>query len=291
MTNREQFLNEQAAGNRIAIPLLASGKFYGQKEYVYITQAAGLMETFYSPSFKIPRHSHEGAFFGLVLEGAYREIYDRRVRECRPSTLLFHPAGEVHSETHYDTNVRIFSIEPATYLFRQLNEYAKYTEAPLEVRGGTLLETAAKLYREFRRPDPLTGIVIEGLMLELLVNLSRRQESTPDKAVPDWLRKVKEMLHDQYLQTPSLTCLAAEAGRHPAQLARAFRRHFHCTVGDYLRSLRLEHAKNELRFTDLPIVEIALTVGYSDQSHFSTAFKRHAEMTPAEYRRNFKKRK
>jgi len=288
MTSRKQFLYEQAAGNHISIPLLAAGKFYGQRENAYKTHAAGVMETFYSPSFKIPRHSHEGAFFGLVLEGAYQEIYDRRVRECRPSTLLFHPAGEVHSETHYDTNVRIFSIEPAVCLLQQLNEYEKYTEAPLEARGGTLLETAVKLYREFRQPDALTGIAIEGLMLELLVDLSRRQ-SAPDKTAPDWLRKVKELLHDQYLQTPSLTCLAAEVGRHPAQLARAFRRHYHCTVGDYLRSLRLEHAKNELRFTDLPIVEIALATGYSDQSHFSTAFKRHAGTTPAECRRNFKK--
>ncbi len=72
-------------------PILAPGDFYGQKHRHFKIAGATFTEMVYSPAFKIPRHSHEGAFFGLVLEGAYTETYERRNRECKPATFLFHP--------------------------------------------------------------------------------------------------------------------------------------------------------------------------------------------------------
>jgi hypothetical protein len=101
------------AGELKMLPVLAPGRYYGNCHRRRVIPGVTLVENAYPPAFVIPRHSHASAFFGLVLEGGYREIYGSRCRECSSSALIFHPSGEVHSETHYDTVVRILSIEPS----------------------------------------------------------------------------------------------------------------------------------------------------------------------------------
>jgi AraC family transcriptional regulator len=72
---------------------------------------------------------------------------------------------------------------------------------------------------------------------------------------------------------------------HPVTLARAFRRSFGCTVGEYLRRLRIERATEQLAGGDTPLAEIALAAGFADQSHFSNVFRRRTGMSPSAFRR------
>jgi AraC family transcriptional regulator len=126
----------------------------------------------------IPRHAHAAALFGMVLEGGYRAYYDNRCRECSPSLLMFHPAGEVHSETHYDVVVRILSIGPREGLLAHIGEHARVLDGPQELRGGPVLRLAARLYEEFRSHDPLAPLAMEGLALELLACILRKWNKT-----------------------------------------------------------------------------------------------------------------
>jgi AraC family transcriptional regulator len=80
--------------------------------------------------------------------------------------------------------------------------------------------------------------------------------------------------------------MAAAAGVHPVHLAREFRRFERCTVGEYIRRLRIERACNELSNSNDSIAAIASGTGFYDQSHFGRIFKRVVGMTPIEYRAN-----
>ena len=86
-------------------------------------------------------------------------------------------------------------------------------------------------------------------------------------------------------RAPSLAELAAGVGVHPVTLARAFRRTFGCTIGEYLRRLRIERAAEQLATGTQPLAEIALAAGFADQSHFSNVFRRRVGMSPSAYRR------
>jgi AraC family transcriptional regulator len=94
-------------------------------------------------------------------------------------------------------------------------------------------------------------------------------------------------LHERLQENVGLGDIAEIVGVHPAHLARTFRRCYGCTVGDYVRSLRLERARQELRVSDRPLAEIALALGYADQSHFATSFKQQTGMTPGTFRNAF----
>jgi AraC family transcriptional regulator len=270
------------------LAVLPRGSYYGERQRSRSIPGAALIENAYPPAFVIPRHSHASAFFGLVIEGGYRETYGGRCRECSPSSLLFHPPGEIHSEEHYDVVVRILTIEPTEQLLAHVGEYARTLDGPHEFQAGPLLRLGARLYREFRREDPVAPLAMEGIVLEILADACRQAERRTTTVAPRWLRRARDVLQDRFRETVPLGEIALAVGVHPAHLARTFRRYYQCTIGDYVRNLRTEQARQELKASNRPLAEIALALGYADQSHFATSFKRQTGMTPGAFRNAFR---
>jgi AraC family transcriptional regulator len=79
--------------------------------------------------------------------------------------------------------------------------------------------------------------------------------------------------------------VALDAGVHPVSLARAFRHHYGCTVGEYIRRLRIRYACDRLLGSDDSLVEIAYAAGFSHQAHLSRTFKRTLGLSPSQFRR------
>jgi AraC family transcriptional regulator len=221
----------------------------------------------------------------MVLEGGYQEYYDTQSRVCTPDTLVFHPAGELHSERHYDVVVRIFSIEPTTQLLERVHEYSKVLDGPQVFEAKPLLRLAARLYSEFRATDPMARLIMEGLALELLAATCRHRQPAGDCYTPAWLLRARDLLHDRCAESLGLELIANEVGVHPAHLARTFRRHFHCTAGDFQQRIRIGRARQLLAGSDTNLAEVALALGYADQSHFTSAFKRYTGATPGAFRK------
>jgi AraC-like DNA-binding protein len=136
---------------------------------------------------------------------------------------------------------------------------------------------------EFEQPDVSSSIIIEGLTLELL-GLGMR-ERRRDPSIPHWLRRVRDYLTANCTASLSLTMLAAEAGVQPTYLASAFHRHYGCTVGTYIRRERVGLACRQLTNSDTRLAEIALHMGFADQSHFTRIFKSQTGLTPSAYRK------
>jgi transcriptional regulator GlxA family with amidase domain len=72
-----------------------------------------------------------------------------------------------------------------------------------------------------------------------------------------------------------------------AHLTRLFDRHFGVSPLQYYRRLRMEVAASRLINSTASVKEIAWELGYSNPFHFSRSFKRFAEMSPVEYRRQY----
>jgi transcriptional regulator GlxA family with amidase domain len=72
---------------------------------------------------------------------------------------------------------------------------------------------------------------------------------------------------------------------------RSFKRRFEQATGmpplEYVHTLRLEEAKQMLEAGDTPVGTIANEVGYEDAGFFSRLFRRHVNLTPAQYRKRF----
>jgi AraC family transcriptional regulator len=252
-------------------------------------QGLSLSEVTYAQNLRLPRHSHEQACFCFILRGSCTESYHGKTLDCRPLHLKFRPAGESHSNHYAGTRVRCFLVEVEAAWLERAREYAAPLESPALLGGESLVRLAMRLRSEARQPDRFTPLSVEGLMLEMLAETSRKTLQVKEGARPRWLSRAREILHEQFSERVTLTRLAADVGVHPAYLAVAFRRRHQCSVGEYLRRLRIEFACRALSGTDAPLAEVALDAGFSHQSHFSRTFKRYTELTPAQYRSAFRR--
>ncbi len=103
---------------------------------------------------------------------------------------------------------------------------------------------------------------------------------------PGALRRVREHV-DSHLETKfDLADLATVASLSRCYFARAFKQSTGATPHRYIMYRRLEKAQQMLAETDLPLAEIALATGFSDQSHFSRQFREHLRTSPSEFRRS-----
>lgn len=243
-----------------------------------------LTETFHAPGMRLPRHDHECANIVLTMKGSFRETIGKRPQECSSSSILVKPAGETHANYYGQAGAHCLIIEVKSSRLELLRDSSKLFDTPDHIRGGILSALAMKTYKEFRSMDSASQLIIVGLVLEMMGHAERRSINESSSPPPRWLCEARDFIHAHFSHRVSLFNVAASVGVHPAHLARMFRRYYQYTVGDYVRYLRLEFAKQELAACKRSLAEIGVAAGFYDQSHFSQSFKNDLGITPREFR-------
>lgn len=108
-------------------------------------------------------------------------------------------------------------------------------------------------------------------------------------STPEWykaIRKAVAHIDRHFSEKISLSQLAALSGMSKTTFRRSFRRIMEITVGDYVTTIRINHARKLLVSTSKTVFDIALESGFYDQSHFIRMFKRQRHQTPAQYRKS-----
>jgi AraC family transcriptional regulator len=198
---------------------------------------------------------------------------------------MYHPVGEVHSDQFHERGAREFNIEIAGDRLQKLCERSHFLECSVQMHRGKAGWVAARLYSEFRLMDDLSGLAIDGLTLELIAEIARHEVKPSPAKVPPWLCQVEDIIHDRFTERLTLGELARCAGVHPVHVAREFHRRVGCTIGQRIRQLRIEQACQMLAQGEPSLAEIALGVGFPDQSQFTRTFRNLVGVTPSEYRR------
>jgi AraC-like DNA-binding protein len=101
---------------------------------------------------------------------------------------------------------------------------------------------------------------------------------------PRVLQRVREYIDARLGENIELEALAETAGLSRCHFARAFKQSVGTAPHSYLMQRRLERAKQLIVETALPLAEIALECGFSDQSHFSRRFLQYVGATPRAFR-------
>ncbi|MDR7098976.1 AraC family transcriptional regulator [Lysobacter niabensis] len=138
--------------------------------------------------------------------------------------------------------------------------------------------------------DP-SALFVQGLAQSLAVHLVRRYGAVartrqrPRGGLPAFkLRRVTEMMEMQLDKDFQLARLSRVIGLSEFHFGRAFKQSTGYTPSQYFIRLRMARARQLLRETSRPIIEIGLEVGYSSASHFAQVFRRESGVTPSDYR-------
>jgi len=159
-----------------------------------------------------------------------------------------------------------------------------------DVGDGVIASRMHELQLELDNPGLMGRLYVESLCCEIAVRAMRMQAAAPTPTVarggltPKRLRMVKDYIETNLVNEITLSDLAAVAGVSYAHFCRAF----HTSVGmashQYIVRRRIDMAKDLLANSNLPIAEIAPSVGFGDQSHLTKHFRRIVGTTPRQFR-------
>jgi AraC-like DNA-binding protein len=138
-----------------------------------------------------------------------------------------------------------------------------------------------EIYRCLQRQAPDTGLQLSVLAWRLLLACA----AGLGVPYPPELRLAVSYINRNVHCRPTVKAIAAQTGLSPRHCTRLFQAHLGCSPGAFCIRQRLASARNRVLNTSLSLKEIADELGYADQFHFSTQFRRHYGLSPSALRR------
>ncbi|MCR5543397.1 MAG: AraC family transcriptional regulator [Eubacterium sp.] len=116
---------------------------------------------------------------------------------------------------------------------------------------------------------------------------TRMKELKKVDAVSIHIRRSIDYIYDNLQRPLTVNELAEREGLSAGYYSRLFMKEMGVNVNQFINNAKIRTAENMLRYSDYPILDIAISLGYSSQSAFSSVFKKITGMTPKSYRDKF----
>ncbi|WP_238900641.1 helix-turn-helix domain-containing protein [Clostridium sp. YIM B02500] len=163
---------------------------------------------------------------------------------------------------------------------------AMYTREIVE--NGILTRYLHPIYNKFYTLIPTLNTMddlqtIEIQMIDTYINLLINDVEVKDNFV---INRILKHLHLNIESQISLKKLSGELNLSEGYISDCFKKHMGMTIMKYAKKIRIDRAKVLLVTTTSSILEIGLTLGFHDQSHFHKVFKSFTGVSPSEYRNN-----
>lgn len=162
-----------------------------------------------------------------------------------------------------------------------------------KIRDLSIQRILVMLTAEMEAKQPSGMLYVTSLMQALVTRFVQLSSSSkPASTVPvsplppRILARVREKIEADLDAHLTITTLARETGYSRGHFLRMFHSATGLTPHQYVLDLRLRRAQEFLRQKGARIVDVALSCGFSSQSHMTSVFRQRLAMTPAEFRRS-----
>lgn len=225
-------------------------------------------------------HAHVNPHLTLLLRGATLETRAGRRYERMTGQTVFFYGDEPHQNSQTLIGSQNLNVEFDPRFFEQLDFKEADLHAAVQQNAGTSARLL-KAYKEFLVDDQFSA---DSIFMTLLTAFDKQARTRPEPAA-SWLATVEELLRDRWDQPVSLQELSAATGRHPVTISRQFHRYAGCTLGEYMRRLKVERALTLIHRPGTSLTEVAHACGFTDQSHFGRSFRELTGFGPKEYKK------
>lgn len=152
---------------------------------------------------------------------------------------------------------------------------------------------AAVMLMEALNNDIASDVMFESLARVFLIKLIQKYGLEREDGIEfnksftsKHYKRVLDYIGENYGRDINIDTMASTAGLSTAHFSRLFKHTIGQSPHQFLMSYRIEQAKKKLIDPDKPMIDIALTCGFSDQAHFSRVFKQFEGMPPKDWRKH-----
>jgi AraC family transcriptional regulator len=195
-----------------------------------------------------------------------------RVRVTPPFDFLhFHVGNRLLCEE---------GLSPEEDVFVQRDELPPFRDTLAEALGRSLLE-------EHRYQPEYAKVVAKAIVMRAI---GRRWTKRRCCDLPKWrMKRLEQYIAANIDRQVTLEDMATAVGLSKMHFAAQFRAATGFRPREYLLFKRIERAKMVMTATKMPLVEVAFSVGFGAQAHFSTVFKRFTGKTPVQWKQEFQR--
>ena len=181
--------------------------------------------------------------------------------------------------------LNIFSIDMEILISKYLN----HTETYIGKTDARLMTSFKELYqllaaRNLGRIRLKVLEIFELLISEDVVLPSKSNYLTSGQAA--MARRTHERLTSDLSRHIPVREIAEELGVSETSLKNYFKEVYGSCISDYMKEKRMKYAADKLQNTSLSILDIASSIGFSNQGRFAKVFYDYYKCRPLEYRRN-----
>lgn len=214
------------------------------------------------------------------------------------------PSYPMEKEKDLITKVKTGNIPEAKGILNELLGYVLFAEGgSLDIMKSRALELCTLLSRASIESGGVADTVlnlntqfIKNISLcktseELCYKLQEIVETFSDNVFNHTTSKNKELMKTavsfiakNYASGLSLEYVSKQVHLNPAYFSTLFKKEVGYSFKEYLNMIRIEESKRLLTNSSYSIVDIAIAVGFEDQSYFSKVFKKYTGMTPKQFR-------
>jgi AraC family transcriptional regulator len=245
-----------------------------------------VIEAWFPPRAVLQPHTHDRSVFAMMLYGGFETRIGARSLQCPPGSSWTEPNAEKHTNHVGRGGAHVLVIQPNDRHAELFEPMRRLLDEVCFIQHPAVMCSAPRIIEALRVPGDARALAIEADVLALMsLAVGMRHRDGNGHRPPAWLLRVRQVLHDEWRNPPSLSQLAAIAGVHPCHLAHVFRDRLGDSIGSYVQRLRVGWAVGELANTKRSISQIAVDAGFWDQSHLTRQYVRLTRVTPAALRR------
>lgn len=245
-------------------------------------------------------HSHDFFEILLLLEG--EQEYTSKQFRCllQPGSLMLVRPGEVHSRKYTQKGCHInlaFSHQVAEALFSYLGpgfpaaDILNAPEPPIVLLSQSEKESVKNMLEEVGCTNITNSAQIKTnlriLIMKIIVKYFANHHSFLTTQETSWFPNLLQEIESNRNFIEGIDRLVEISGKSHEHLCRVFKSELNCTPTDYINKLKMNFAANQLIHTDASILDICLTVGFSNLSYFYQIFKNTYHLSPAKFRKKY----
>lgn len=131
----------------------------------------------------------------------------------------------------------------------------------------------------------VANLLCESIVLYTFAELGRETfVAAPPKSPDSAAERIKNLIDERFTESDlDLDTIAAVLSYHPKYVSAVFSKTFHLCIGDYIRTLRIQHACTLMEQGLTSLKNISVLCGYEDSLYFSAVFKRQMGISPREH--------